>query len=345
MIPSESTIAPASPELIAEMRRIWQVITAAQRVLVLTHGHPDADAIASALALSEVLSARGQLAVPVVGDGELPEDLHFLPATARLADPNRITIEDFDLLLLVDCAEPQRLGPLYRSHPDWFDGRRRLVNIDHHVTNNGFGVAALVDPQAAASCEVLVLLFETVGAAFTPPVATLLCAGIYGDTLGLKTPSTTSRTMRITADLLDRGADTLTIVDHLFRLKPFSTIKLWGEVLGRVQRLGDLVWTEITPEALEVSGAVPAEGEGIVNFIAGCAEAAVAVLLYRLSHGWRVSLRSITDIDVAQLARNWGGGGHSRAAGCSLNGGDDVRDAFLNDIAARVAETLRTPVE
>lgn len=329
--------------LTREMENAWRVITAAERVLVLTHANPDADAIASACALDDALRARGQVAVPVVGDGVLPGDLRFIPGSARLADPATLRIQDFDLLLLVDCAEPQRLGPLYQQHPEWFNGERPLVNIDHHVTNARFGVAHIVDPNAAASCEVLTLLFETVGAPIGPQLATALAAGIYGDTLGLQTPSTTSRTMRIAADLLDRGADTLAIVDNLFRLKPFSTIKLWGQVLDRAERLGDLIWTEITPAMLAASGAVPAEGEGIVNFIAGCAEAHLAVLFYLREDGWRVSLRSITDIDVSQLARHWGGGGHSRAAGCTLTGGVEVRDAFLNELAAMVAALVHAP--
>lgn len=333
--------------LTADIERAWQVVTAAARVLVLTHAHPDADAIASALALSDVLLARGQVAVPVVGDGALPGDLRFIPGVNRLVDPAMIAVEDFDLILLVDCAEPQRLGPLFRQHPEWFDGSRPLVNIDHHITNSRFGIAHIVDPAAAASCEVLALLFEAVHVPIGPALATRLAAGIYGDTLGLKTPSTTSRTMRVAANLLDLGADTLAIVDNLFRIKPFSTIKLWGQALDRAQRLGDLIWSEVTPAMLDASGAVPSEGEGIVNFLAGCAEAHLAVLFYRLPQGWRVSLRSITDIDVAALARLWGGGGHSRAAGCTLQGGEDVRDAFLRDLSAHVEAVVRavTPVE
>ena len=343
MSPSNIPNGVESAALTRDMEHAWSVVTAARRILILTHANPDADAIASACALSDALAARGHIAVPVVGDGVLPDDLRFIPGSARLADPAALRIEDFDLLLLVDCAEPQRLGPLYHQHPDWFSGTRPLVNIDHHVTNARFGAAHVVDPAAAASCEVLTLLFETVGMSIGPALATALCAGIYGDTLGLQTPSTTSRTMRVAAELLDHGADTLAIVDNLFRLKPFSTIKLWGRVLDRAERLGDLIWTEITPAMLAASGALPAEGEGIVNFIAGCAEAHLAVLFYRREDGWRVSLRSITDIDVAQLARRWGGGGHSRAAGCTLNGGIEVRDSFLHELAAMVAALVKAP--
>jgi phosphoesterase RecJ-like protein len=144
--------------------------------------------------------------------------------------------------------------------------------------------------------------------------------------------------LRVAADLTDYNADTVAIVDNLFRIKPFTTVKLWGLALSRSEMIGLLVWTEITPEMLEQSGALAAEGEGIVNFIAGTREARASVLLYQNPSGWRASLRAIADnVDVAQLAQLYGGGGHSRAAGCSLAPGIESRDAFLNDIARRIS--------
>lgn len=319
---------------------VWRAIAGAARALVVTHANPDADAIASVLA---VAAARdGQPTVAAVGDGAFPANLRFLPGTNLLADPRSLDLRQFDLLVVVDCAELSRLGPLYDDHPDWFTGATRVVNIDHHVTNPRFGELCLVDPSAAATCEVLALLFARCAVPISPQTATCLTAGVYGDTLGLKTPSTTSRTLRVCADLLEAGADTLTIVDHLFRLKPYSTVCLWGEVLGRTRRTGPVVWTEITPEMLERSGAVSAEGEGIVNFIAGTEGARAAALCYQQAEGWRVSLRSVTeDVDVAELARLWGGGGHSRAAGCTIPGGRAARDAFIDALAERIDALAR----
>jgi phosphoesterase RecJ-like protein len=328
-----------APPGVREFEQIWHFLSSANRVLIVTHAHPDADAVSSVLAVADALAARGQQATPATGDGELPEALAFLPGAERLVAPSSLDIEDFDVIAMLDCAEPHRVGPLFRKHPDWFDGRRPIVNVDHHVTNPRFGVASLVDPTAAATCELLALMFIELNIPMQPDVATCLMAGIYGDTLGLRTPSTTSRTFRVTAELLDRSADHVLIIDHLFRIKPFSTIKLWGEALQRAQMIGDLVWTEITPEMLSSSGAVPAEGEGIVNFITGTAGARAGALFYLQEHGWRVSLRSIgEDVDVAVLAQSYGGGGHSRAAGCTLPPGVEARDAFLRDIVRQLSE-------
>lgn len=321
-----------------EFHEVWATLRSAPRVVILTHANPDADAVASLLALKAVLEHHGQPVEGVVGDGALPDPLRFLPGADTLGSPDQIDIAQTDLLVTVDCADEMRVGPLYDEHPDWFDGSVPLVNIDHHVTNTRFGTTNLIDPEAAATCEVLTMLFLTVGITIDADLATCLLAGMQGDTLGLRTPSTTSRTLRISAELLDRGADLDTVVDHLFRVKPFSTIKLWGLVLNRAERLGDLVWTQITPEILAESEAVAAEGEGIVNFLAGTKGSRVAALLYEQPDGWRISLRSVReDVDVAELARLYGGGGHSRAAGCRIPPGTESRDRFLHDIATRVA--------
>ena len=328
---------PAQGDQDASYEEVWRLISSASRTLVLTHANPDADAVASVLAVADALAARGQQVTPSTGDGTLPSALEFLPGSERIVDPRGLLISDYDVLVMLDCAEAHRVGGLYHVHREWFDGRIPVVNVDHHVTNPHFGAASIVDASAAATCEILACLFLELDLPMHPDVATCLLAGIHGDTLGLRTPSTTSRTLRVVAELLDRGADQVKVIDHLFRIKPFTTVKLWGLALSRAQMIGDLVWTEVTPEMLEASGAVPAEGEGIVNFVTGTAGARAGALFYKQPDGWRVSLRSIgEDVDVSALARLYGGGGHARAAGCTLRPGEDARQAFLQDISERI---------
>jgi phosphoesterase RecJ-like protein len=335
---STSDGATTSSQTNASFADIWNQITGSNGLLIVTHAHPDSDAVASVLAMTDLAVAHGTRVIPVVGDGELPETLKFMPGADRLRDPASVDRTEFDTILVVDCAELHRMGPFYRKHADWFDDRIPLLSIDHHITNSGFGRARIVDPAAAATCEVLSLMFAALQLPLSPDVATCLATGLYGDTLGLKTPSTTSRTLRVAADLTEAGADVVAIVDNLFRIKPFTTVKLWGLALNRSQLLGQLVWTEITPDMLTESGATAAEGEGIVNFIAGTREARASVLLYQNPSGWRASLRAIAEeINVAELAKRYGGGGHSRAAGCSLAPGIEARDAFLKDISERVS--------
>lgn len=321
--------------------QIRAAMASAERVLILTHANPDADAVSSALAVADALHETGKSAVPVLSDGTLPDDLAFLPGRERLVGPEKLDISDYQLVIVVDCADITRLGRAFADRGAWFDGRVPVINIDHHITNTHFGQINLIDAESAATCEILAVMFELMGWPMSTDVATCLLSGIFGDTLGLRTPSTTSKTLRVTADVLDHGADMMTVVDNLFRMKRFSTVKLWGEVLSQVQQTGDVVWSEITPTMLERSGAIPSEGEGVVNFIAGTKGAQVGILFYQQPDAWRVSLRSITDtVDVAALAQIFGGGGHSRAAGCTLPPGEEARSKFLAEIVSRVSRLV-----
>jgi bifunctional oligoribonuclease and PAP phosphatase NrnA len=317
---------------------LFEVASRSSRMLVLSHANPDADAIASILAFQRVFASDSRTVDVAIGPGTIPATLEFLPDLDRIQLIGDLETHEYDLLVLLDCADEGRTGEVGEQIVIELGKRITVVNIDHHVTNREFGDLNIIDPEAAATCEILTLLFEANNVEIDSELATILLAGVQGDTLGLRTPSTTGRTLDVSADLLYAGADLHTIVDYLFRVRPFSTIKLWGQVLYRVSMHGPLVWTEITPEMLEAAGADESEGEGIVNFLAGTAGARAAALLYQKPDGWRVSMRSLADdVDVAELAGLFGGGGHSRAAGCSLEAGIDARNRFLDIVADRIA--------
>jgi len=317
-----------------ELAATWAAMSGARVILVATHANPDSDAIASVVAVRLLLEDADRRVLTVTGDGHVPETLRFLKGSERLLHPADLPEHSFDLIVLVDCAHPSRLGPLFDIAPSWFGGTIPIVNIDHHVTNTRFGTVNLVDPQAASTTEVLTELALSTRLLVDSDLATCLLTGIYGDTLGLQTSSTTPRTLRLAALLLEAGADLPTIVTHLFRRRAFSTVRLWGLALARAHLEHGIVWTEVTPEMLEESGATASEAEGIVNFLSGTDGARLALLFYRQPQGWRVSLRAISDdVDVAAIAAQYGGGGHSRAAGCRLPPGEEARRAFLELVA------------
>lgn len=323
----------------ADYLQAWATLSGASRALIVTHANPDADAVSALLVTAQLLRRSGAQVIAAVGDGAMPENLTFLPGIDQLAPIVDVTIEGVDLVVMVDCADKHRAGPIFEQHQDWFSGQLPIANIDHHVTNTRFGSMNLIDPIAAATCEVISHLVDVAHLEIDANDATCLFTGIQGDTLGLRTPSTTSTTLRVSADLLDAGADLDRIVDNLYRVKPFTTVKLWGEILATARMEGALVWAQVTPGALRRSEADQSEAEGIVNFIAGSRGALVGALLYQLHGGWRVSLRSIReDVNVAVLAARFGGGGHPRAAGCKLSGGIAARDAFLQDIGEQLSK-------
>lgn len=321
-----------------EAEQIRDLIQHSARVLVVSHANPDADAVASLMSLKLAISTSQREISIALGAGTVPETLDFLPGLDIIPQAADIELNDYDLVVLLDCADEGRVGPIGETLVETALQRVPVINIDHHVTNARYATVNLVDPKAAATCEILQLLFEDLRIPTSADLATILLTGIQGDTLGLRTPSTTGRTLRVSARLLDAGADLDTIVDYLFRIRPYSTLKLWAEALAAVQFSGELIWTEITSDMLERSGADESEAEGIVNFLAGTRGARAAAMMYRKDDGWRVSMRSLTDdVDVSQLAGLFGGGGHSRAAGCSLIGDEILRQNFLETISGRIS--------
>lgn len=321
------------------------VVLRHQRPAIVSHANPDADAVASALAMRALCEFLGRPAVvTIAGDGQIPANLMFLNNVLSLTQRADDAILTADLLIYVDCADMGRVGPLFQNNQTFFENHSSSVNIDHHVTNQRFGTLNCVAPEAAATSEILEIIRETLEMPIDIPLATAMLAGIYGDTLGLRTPSTTPATMRVAAELLQAGAELDLVVDWLFRVKPYSAVKLWAEALGRSAWAGPLIWTAIDGQMLERTQSSPSEVEGLVNFLAGTVGARAAALAYEESDGWRISLRSVHDeVDVAELAKSYGGGGHPRAAGLRLPGDFQALNEFADAMGAAVSGPTHRP--
>lgn len=315
----------------------------ARVVLMPTHQNVDADGLSSPIAMRQALAQVGVDAYPLVTDSAIPSSLKFLPDIDAVLVYGRDPLPDYDLICTIDCADRKRLGQFSKDEAEKLNGSFPIVNIDHHVTNDRFGEVNIVIPDAAAAAEIVAELLRAWGTELTPAIAQALLAGLYGDTLGLRTPSTTSQTIRTVADLVDAGGDLMPVVDYLFRLKPRSTVCLWEHGLSNVAWSGPIIWTELTRAGFQDCGAAMDEAEGFVNFLAGTQGSRIAVILYQDEdeRGWRVSMRSLeSDVDVSAIAAEFGGGGHPRAAGLHLDGSTTAdKDAFLR----RVAELTENP--
>jgi phosphoesterase RecJ-like protein len=316
------------------------VLRGAKTVLMPTHQNVDADGLSSPLAMRLALAEHGVDAYPLITDGDFPRNLRFLPDIESVLVYGKDELPEYDTLCLIDCADRRRLGHFAKDDPSRLDGRVPIVNIDHHKTNDRFGVVNIVEPEASSSAEIVAEIFKHWGTDVSQDIARALLAGIYGDTLGLRTPSTTPHTIRTVADLVERGAELEPVVDQLFRLKPRSTICLWEHALHNIRWTGPIIWTEMTQEGFRACGAEMAEAEGIVNFLSGTQGSRVAIILYQDEdeRGWRVSLRGLEkNVDVSAIAAEFGGGGHPRAAGAHVEGGEAEKQAFIEKAAALVA--------
>lgn len=329
----ESITVP--PRYLAAAALLWPALEEATTIASPFHINADPDAVGSALGVYHLLRDAGKAITVVASDGTFPALTKFLPgADAIVAYKPGSVLPPADLILALDASDPDRLGELFTANRERFSGGP-VVMIDHHVTHTLFGTAgrSFVDTDAAATAEMVYLLARAWKLPIPSAAATCLLAGIYGDTLGLQTSSTTPRTLRVVADLLALEADLTGVVDNFYRRRPFETVKLWGEVLSAATWCGKTLWSVVTPEILARSGADASQTGGAIGFLTGTIGARVTVLLYRGDGEWRAGLRTLTEgVDVATIAATFGGGGHRKAAGCRIVGGEAERDAFLETV-------------
>lgn len=296
---------------------VLAAIREADRVTTFCHENPDADTLGAALAIATAAERLGKQAEVVAGDG-LPPFLAELPGADRVR--RRPQLEP-DLAVVLD-GPPSRTGAVARECADWL-ARARIVNIDHHVSNDGSEAAvAWVDADAAATCEMVALALPELGIELDRELATVLAAGIVQDTHTFSHPNATPRTLRVTADLVAAGAPLSALHRAIYADRPFSTMQLWGRMLNGVgqRRDGRIVHAAQTLAMLAETGSDPTATEGFVDLLAGTKAAVVTVLFKEAAPTQvRVSVRTTSRADAVAITSAFGGGGHARAAGCTVD--------------------------
>ncbi len=245
----------------------------------------------------------------------------------------------YDLIIAVDTADLSLFGSLYTENVDLFSAVP-VLNIDHHISNTGYGQIQLIDPTSASATEVLYHLFQQVPAMkekITADMATLLLTGLITDTRSFQNPNTTPRSLEVASDLLDRGARQQEIIQNIYKTKPLSTLKIWGRALNHIQMDpgARIVWSAISKEDLLEMEANSKETHGILDeLISTIPDADVYVLFTELEGGGlKASMRSTAAIDVSRLAgQTYGGGGHARASGFKVSKYDNFQLQVLDCI-------------
>lgn len=297
------------------LAEVVAILRDARRVTAICHENPDADTLGSALAIRIAAERMGKQSEVVAAD-PVPPSLAFMPYIDQV---RRVPQLEPDVAVVVD-GPLSRTGAIARECGDWLSGAR-VVNIDHHVSNSGDGVASLIDADAAATCELVALLIPELGLEIDLELATVLTAGIVQDTHTFAHPNTTPRTLRVAADLLSVGAPLATIHRAIYADKPYSTLALWGRILAGIgeRRNGRIVHATMTLAMLADVGADPVDSEGFIDVLASTKAADVTVLFKEAdAEHVRVSIRTSGRADAVAITAAFGGGGHARAAGCSV---------------------------
>lgn len=290
-------------------------VLSASSVIIGTHLNPDGDALGSALAMSLYLDSLG-VENEVVCHHLAPRNLQFLPSIKKVRLTPRE--EKHDLGIMLDLDSLERLG----STEPYFSTCERLIVIDHHVPHEAPGDVRIIDTSAPATAVILSRLLVSLGAEITADIATCLLTGIVTDTGSFRFRNTTPEALSTSAMLLEKGGDLTLMSEEIFQSKPLCSVRLLGHVLENMRLSDDerLAWSIVSFQDFHETGATDEDTEGFVNELLFITTVQIAVILREPKEGKiRVSIRSRGGFDVAEVAREFGGGGHKNAAGCTFH--------------------------
>ncbi|MDQ7790841.1 MAG: bifunctional oligoribonuclease/PAP phosphatase NrnA [Clostridia bacterium] len=326
-------------EMIVDLRELADAIKRCERPLLTGHIMPDGDCIGSVLALALLLEGQGKQVMAVSPD-PVPLVYRFLPGIERLAVGAPPAVFEPDAFIMLDCSDPERVGPDLVKYLD--KPGVTVINVDHHVSTRPYAHYNYIDPGAAAVGEIVYDLSFVLGASITHEVATCLYTAIFTDTGSFRYDNTTSGTHRRVARLIDQGVSPAEVNTAIYEERRLESIRLLHAALGSVELnpSGQVAWASLTTEREAALGATDEDGEGIINYVRMINGVEVAALFRETKPSvFKVSLRSKRYVDVSALAQEFGGGGHPRAAGCTISGAlDEVVEAVIRAAETRVAE-------
>ena len=308
----------------------------ASSVLIGTHLNPDGDALGSALAVSHYLDSRG-IRNEVLCHHPAPRNLRFLPGVGRI---RQMPVEEkHDLGIIVDLDSTERLG----DTAEYFRGCQRLIVIDHHIPHEKPGDVRIIDVSSAATAAILTRLLRTAGAKFTPDISTCLLTGIVTDTGSFRYRNTNPEALSAASFLLEHGGDINLVSEEIFQRKPLSSQRLLGHVLEtmHLELDGQIAWSAVSLADFDWAQAKDEDTEGFVNELLFIESVRIATLFREPKPGKiRASLRSRGTLDVAAVARVFGGGGHKNAAGCTFDGSmEEAQQAVVKELKKCLASS------
>jgi phosphoesterase RecJ-like protein len=319
-----------------EIAKARRMLEAASSVIVTTHQRPDGDAISSMLALHLGMVQKGLRSLPVLFD-RVPHRFQFLPGAGEIAHE----IEGpADLLIVVDCADYERIGFSDEREPFSID-----FNIDHHPTNTNFAEINFVDPGAASATELLYELMPKLGVELTDQMRNNLLTGLITDTIGFRTENVTPNTLRVAADLLESGSALDELYHRAVIRKDFLEVKYWANGLSRLAMEDGLLWTYLTESDRTSIGYSGNDDADLIDLMTSVEGTKIAIVFIEQDQQHvKVSFRSRGGVDVAELAGKFGGGGHKPASGAMIKGDlPSVLERVLD--AAKLTLSSEQPAE
>ena len=289
-----------------------------QNFALSTHINPDGDAIGSELSLYLFLTQLGK-SVRIFNTDTVPGNYRFLPSWDTIEEAHLIGTYRPEVLIVLDASTLERIG---KTLAETLRPTYTLVNIDHHATAKAFGDINLIEPSASSTSEIVYTLIKYHQSPISKACALCLYTGLMFDTGCFRYSNATAETHRIAAELIEIGEFAPDeVYRHVYEHIPVSKIRLLSEILRTLQVTDDgkIASVYATQAMFLKTGTAPEAVEGVVNQIQAIAGVEVALCVCELRDGsTKVSLRSQGQVDVSELASEFEGGGHSRAAGCRV---------------------------
>lgn len=306
-------------------------IERAKTIAISGHVRPDGDAIGSSMGLYYYLEENYPDKTVCVYLEDVPDSFAHIrdeEAMARRCD-------HYDLFIALDSGDVERLGDaavVMSEHSDY------VINVDHHITNTLFGNKNIVDAKASSTCQILFTLMEE--EKISRLTAMALYTGIIHDTGVFKHSNTTYQTMRIAGKLMRKGIAFGEIIDNSFYNKTYKQLQIMGRCLTESVRVMDglVIFAVLRLKDMKFYEAKPSDLDGIIDELRTTEGVEVAILLSEREPGeFKVSMRSNQVVDVASIAKYYGGGGHIKASGCTMTGTPyDV----MNSLTAHIEKQL-----
>lgn len=309
--------------------KILEEINRAESIVILTHEHPDGDAVGTSLALYNALKIYGKTNVDLIIP-ECPKTFLFLPCSNEIK--KEVNIENYDLAIAIDCATLKMLN----GWAKYFETAENTIVIDHHGTNTMYGDYNFVNPDSPACAEVMIVALNYFNMEINKDIGTCLLAGIITDTGGFKYKGVTAETFEFVAKLLNKGVNVSDTYRKVLQVKTKSAFELARIANNRLEFFedGKIAYTYVTLEDYDNVNAVVGDHEGIVDVGRDIEGVEVSIFIREVKgKGLKVSLRSNEKVNVDDIALLFGGGGHPKAAAFSINGDlDAVKEKVINEV-------------
>ena len=309
---------------------ILDEIKKSNKILIIAHEKPDGDAVGSSFAMYHFLKKMNKNVDIVLQD--VPETFNYIKELKVIKETSK---EKYDLGLVLDCTKKDRLG----NNEELLTNCNTIINIDHHSTNNNFGVINHVKPELSSCAEVLYYLFDK-DFMLDKTIGECLLTGVLTDTGGFSNDNVLSSTIEMVKELINIGVDFHKVYFNAVSKQTKKQYELANIARERLVFYdnGKIAYTYINKEDLDRIEALPGDYEGIVDIGRNIAGVEVSIFI-REDDGYRISLRSNGKVDVSEIATKFNGGGHKMASGCIFKDNlEENKKLLIDEIIQRVNE-------